>query len=64
MGRGNAWDDVRHDQDKAIADYSEAISLNPDDLVAFNDRGVVWREKGNINRAIADYDEAIRLDPE
>jgi predicted TPR repeat methyltransferase len=52
------------DLDGAIAEYSEAIRLNPDYAAAFNNRGDVWRTKGDWDRAIADLDEAIRLDPE
>ena len=63
ISRGRAWHDVKHDYDHAIADYSQAISLDPDNSVAFYDRGVDWRAKGNDTSAIADYDEAIRLNP-
>ena len=30
---------------------------------AYNNRGLAWRDKGDLDRAIADYNEAIRLDP-
>ena len=59
--RGNAWGD-EGDLDKAIADYNEAIKLDPKNAYAYNNRGVAWRDKGDLNRAIADYTEAIRLD--
>jgi len=51
------------DFDGAIADYDQAIRLNPGDHFAFNNRGNTWRDKGDLDRAIADYTEALRLDP-
>ena len=47
----------------AIADYSEAIRLNPTDPDAFNNRGIVWHKIGENEKALADYNEAIRLNP-
>ena len=49
--------------DKAIADYNEAIRLDPKDAVAYNNCGNAWRAKKEHDKAIADYNEAIRLDP-
>src|SRR5580704_15845876 len=51
------------DLDRAIADYSEAIRLDPEHVKAYNNRGITWAAKGELDRAIADYSEAIRLDP-
>jgi len=51
----------RHD--KAIADCSQAIQLDPDDATAYHNRGLAHRKKGNTDQAIADHTEAIRLDP-
>ncbi len=49
--------------DRAIADYNEAIRLNPNLANAFGNRANAYVRKGNNNGAIADYNEAIRLDP-
>ena len=51
------------DNDSAIADYSEAIRLDPKDTDAYKNRGDAYQNKGDYDRAIADYSEAIRLDP-
>ncbi len=49
--------------DRAIADFSEAIRLNPKFAMAFYNRGIAYRSKNDPDRAIADYNEAIRLNP-
>lgn len=59
--RGIAWH-KKGDYDRAIADFSEAIRLEPHPLVYFN-RGVAWTTKGEHDKAITDYNEAIRLEP-
>jgi lipoprotein NlpI len=60
--RGNAYY-VKGDNDKAIADYSEAIRLNPKDAAVFSHRGSAYLAKGQHDRAIADYSQAIQLNP-
>ena len=61
--RGNAYSD-KGDNDRAIADYSEAIRLDPKHSPRPTQRrGLAYRDKGDYDRAIADYNEAIRLDP-
>ena len=54
---------MKGEADRAIADCSQAIRLNPKLASAYNNRGNAWRAKGDYDRAIADYTEAIRLDP-
>jgi tetratricopeptide (TPR) repeat protein len=56
----------RGDHDRGIADFSEAIALDPVDLsswYAYFYRGEVYTDKKDYHRAIADYSEAIRLHP-
>jgi tetratricopeptide (TPR) repeat protein len=48
---------------QAIADYSEAIRINPAYADAFNNRGNAYAALGDHARATVDYDEAIRLNP-
>ena len=52
----------RHEE--AIADYDEAIRLEPDYAEAYNHRGIARRNLERYEEAIADYDEAIRLRPD
>ena len=56
------WYDKK-DYEKAIADYSEAIRLDPTYVLAFNNRGAPGHDKTDYDKAIADFSEAIRLDP-
>jgi tetratricopeptide (TPR) repeat protein len=53
----------QRDIDGAIADYTDAIRLNPNEPFAFNNRANIKRDKGDIDGAIADYTEALRVDP-
>jgi tetratricopeptide (TPR) repeat protein len=50
--------------DDAIAQFSEAIELDPQFGWAYHNRGFTYFLLGNYQRAIDDFDEAIRLDPQ
>jgi len=63
---GNAWADAWVNAwayDQAIADYNEAIRLDPKFALAYFNRGLARYAKQAYDEAIADYDGAIRLDP-
>ena len=62
LRRGIAWK-AKGDFDRAIADFDQAIELDPKYCSAYFNRGIAWASKGDFDRAIADYDQAIRLDP-
>ena len=51
------------DYDKALADFNQAIQLDPTYVFAYNNCGNVYLHKGDYDKAIADYDKAIQLDP-
>ena len=54
---------AKGDLDRAIADYSEAIRLDPDYDTAFFNRGRAYYLKRDYDRAIADYGESLRINP-
>jgi lipoprotein NlpI len=61
--RGDAYR-AKGDIDLAIADYDEAIVLDPNYAHAYYNRGNVFGDdKGDASRAIADFNDAIRLNP-
>jgi tetratricopeptide (TPR) repeat protein len=53
----------KHDPDRAIADLSQAIRLDPKHATYYNNRALAFQDKGDLDRAITDLDQAIRLDP-
>ena len=60
--RGVAWH-WKGDDDKAIADLSETLRINPWFADAWRWRGQAWFGKDEHERAIADYDAMVALDP-
>ncbi len=54
---------AKGDNDHAMADYTEAIRLDPKLANAYDNRGRAYRAKGENDRAVRDFKEAIRLDP-
>jgi tetratricopeptide (TPR) repeat protein len=49
--------------DEAIADFTKAIELKPDDPVGYENRGWAYEEKGELDKAIENYRQATKLDP-
>jgi len=55
---------ARHDQiDRAIADDSRALQLDPALADVFNSRGELWLKKGDKPKAVQDFGAALRIDP-
>jgi lipoprotein NlpI len=54
---------IQGNNGRALADFDEAIRLDPKFVFAYTNRGYVYRARGNNYRAVADFSEAIRLDP-
>jgi|GEM_PF-1278125 len=59
--RGNAHA-AKGDQAGAIADYDEAIKLEPKNARAFNNRGTAHSDRGEFDAAIEDFGVAIKHD--
>jgi tetratricopeptide (TPR) repeat protein len=51
------------DMDKAIAEYSQSIRINPNDPDPYKLRGMAYFQKKDIDRTIADFEAALRLAP-
>jgi tetratricopeptide (TPR) repeat protein len=62
FNRGLDYEDIG-EYDKAIACYTEAIELDPEDNLYYHFRGHAYEDKGEYDKAIADYTKAIELEP-
>ncbi|MEG4318693.1 MULTISPECIES: tetratricopeptide repeat protein [unclassified Microcoleus] len=51
------------DYQGAIADYNQALQINPNYAKAYQNRGVARRRLGENQGAIGDYNQALRIDP-
>jgi tetratricopeptide (TPR) repeat protein len=60
----SAYVDNQKDLDGAIADYGEAIRLNPQYTAPFEMRGFARLNRGDRDGAIADFSDAIRINPQ
>ncbi|MDP6587814.1 MAG: tetratricopeptide repeat protein [Alphaproteobacteria bacterium] len=61
-GRGIVYY-IESQSERAIADYSEALSLDPGHVEAWYMRGIAYWLQGRHDLAISDYTEALSLDP-
>jgi tetratricopeptide (TPR) repeat protein len=61
-GRGQAHF-FAGDKEKAIADYTRAVEIDPKDAAAYVSRGYVYKAKSDWANAIADITRAIALAP-
>ena len=52
-----------HDYDKALADYSEAIKIKPNDVRYYLYRSYIYEMKGDVQASMADTEKALKLDP-
>ncbi len=46
---------------RIIDRYSQQVHRNPNDAIAYNNRGAAYFDKGNYREAIIDYTQALRL---
>ena len=61
--RGDSYRHLRHD-DKAIADYNQALNIDPEYAWAYAGRAETYRWLEQYEQATADFDKAIQLEPE
>ena len=54
---------AKSDFDRAIADYTQAIAIDPTESDYLNSRAAIYEQKNDMTRAMADYDAAIKLNP-
>ncbi len=60
--RGRAY--LRRDQpDRALADFDQAIAIDPMNSRGWANRGDFHQQQGEFDRAVADYDRAIMANP-
>jgi tetratricopeptide (TPR) repeat protein len=48
---------------KAIADYTQAIKLDPNFAPAYRNRGVAYSYSGDYDKALMDFNQCLRLNP-
>ena len=53
----------KRDYDRAIADFTKAIEINPKDGDAYGFRGLAYTRKDNYDLAIADFTKVIEINP-
>ena len=58
--RGNAYGDLK-DYDRAIADLTQSIRVDPGFALAYYNRARILRIRNDLDRALADASESIRL---
>jgi len=65
FGEPRPQSEVAAYRERVIADYSEAIRLDPEEAARsyFFDRASAYVNNGDYDRAIADYSEVIRINP-
>ena len=56
--------DSHGELESALADFSKAIELKPDDAEFYVNRGVTYLELGQVEKGLADFDAAVEIQPD
>jgi TonB family protein len=59
--RGNGYYFAFKDYDRAIADFTTALGLNPNDRMTYFRRGNAYKAKKMFDQALADYEKSLQL---
>ncbi|MFH0796642.1 MAG: tetratricopeptide repeat protein [Candidatus Omnitrophota bacterium] len=62
--RGLAYLEEQQEYEKAIADFDQALRINPRFTFSYNNRANVYLKKGEYDQAIADCNQAITINPQ
>ena len=52
-----------NDFDKALADYAEAIKINPKEVRYYLLRSYIYETKNDVKNSMADTDHVLKMDP-
>ena len=52
-----------YDYDKALADYSEASKLKPNEVRYYNYRAYIYETKEDAQNSMAETEKALKIDP-
>jgi tetratricopeptide (TPR) repeat protein len=62
MKRGSCYY-AKHNLDRAIVDYDQALRLDPKNAAAYDNRGNALDARGDWDDSLKDYNESIQLNP-
>ena len=54
---------IHNEDDQALKYYNQALTVNPFDATAYNDRGVLHHQKYRFDLALVDYTQAMLINP-
>ena len=46
-----------------MADFNQSINLNPNDAIAFDNRGAAYFQSSEMDNAMADFNQSIEINP-
>ena len=53
----------RNEVDAAIAEYTQALKIDPKDAIVHNNLGFAFAAKGDLDSAVQHYRSALQLQP-